>query len=445
MSALVTNRNIYATQFSEIVDRLPGRGLEWLGRLRRSAIERFVQLGLPTTRLEDWKYTNVAPIGRLTFRPALNPSKASVPDFLRSQLDLFPGPRLVFVDGMLDRNLSLNQDDHCGWQLSSLAESLGDPNQASALGAHLGRYADMSDHAFVAWNTGFFADGAYVVIPDGTTVLRPVHLVFISTGADQPVAAYPRNLIVAGEGSRVAVAETFLSVPGEVHLTNAVTEIVAGANATVDYYKMERESRDSFYVATVKASLGRDASWTSHTFSLGAALTRNDLSVALNGEGSQCSLDGLFLVEGHRLVDNHTEIDHRQPHATSRELYKGILSGHAQGVFNGTIIVREDAQKTDAVQHSKNLLLSENAQINTKPQLEIRADDVRCAHGASIGQLDQEAMFYLKTRGIDDRAARQILIRGFAAEILGRVHVSDIRRQLETLLDEWFEERLEAA
>jgi Fe-S cluster assembly protein SufD len=444
MSALLAEQNIYATQFSEIVDRLPGRGLDWLGRLRKSAIERFIQLGFPTTRLEDWKYTNVAPIGRLTFRPALSPSKASVPDFLRSQVDLFPGPRLVFVDGVLDRNLSLNQYDDCGLQLS-LAESLGNPNQTSALEGHLGRYADTSNHAFVAWNTAFFADGAYVAIPAGTNVLRPIHLVFVSTGTDQPLATYHRNLIVADEGSRVALAEVFLSVPGAVNLTNAVTEIVAGPNATVDYYKIECESSDSFHVTTVKANLGRDASLSSHIFSLGAALARNDLCVALAGEGSQCTLDGLFLVDGHRLVDNHTEIDHRKPHATSRELYKGILSGHAQGVFNGAIIVRKDAQKTDAVQHSKNLLLSDYAQINTKPQLEIRADDVRCAHGASIGQLDHEAIFYLKTRGVDDRAARQILIRGFAGEILDRVHIPDIRQQLETLLDEWFDDRLEAA
>jgi Fe-S cluster assembly protein SufD len=445
MSTLATDRNIYATQFSEIVDRLPGRGLDWLQRLRKNAIERFDQLGFPTTRLEEWKYTNVAPLGRLTFRPALKQSKAAVPDSLHSQLDLFSGPRLVFVNGMLDGDLSLTKDNDCGLQLNSLGESLGNSNQSSRLEGYLGRYADASNHAFVAWNTGFFGDGAYVVIPAGTTVAAPIHLVFVSTGADGPVAAYPRNLIVAGEGARVALVETFLSPPGAVHLTNAVTEIVAGANATIDYYKIQRESTESFHVATLTASLDRDASLTSHTFSFGAVLTRNDLNVALNGEGSQCTLDGLFLVDGHRLVDNHTVIDHRRPHGTSRELYKGILSGYAQGVFNGAIVVRKDAQKTDAVQHSKNLLLSEHAQINTKPQLEIRADDVRCAHGASIGQLDREAMFYLRTRGVDDRAARRILIRGFAAEILDRTRVPDIRRQLEVLLDEWFEERLEAA
>jgi Fe-S cluster assembly protein SufD len=443
MSVLVSELNDYSTQFSKVIDQLPGQGLDWLDRLRRSAIKRFVELGFPTTRLEDWKYTNVNPISRFTFQPAL-PWKGAVPAALRAQLDPFPRPRLVFIDGVLEPVLCLNEHGSSGLQLRGLAESLRDPNPDRVLESHLGRYAETAHHAFVAWNTAFFADGAIVVIPAGTTVLQPLHLVFVSTCADEAFATHPRNLIVVGEGSRVSVAEAFLSVGGGAYLTNAVTEIVGGSGAIIDYYKMEQESSVGFHVASVKVSLGRDATLTSHTFSFGAALSRNDLSVVLDGEGSQCNLDGLFVVDGHRLVDNHTEIDHRKPHATSRELYKGILSGHAQGVFNGAIRVREDAQKTNAVQHSKNLLLSENAQINTKPQLEIRADDVRCAHGASIGQLNQDAMFYLKTRGVDERVARQILVRGFATEILDRVHIPGIRRQLETVLDGWFEKRLEA-
>ncbi len=445
MSALLAEQNIYATQFSEIVGRLPGRGLDWLDHLRKNSIEKFIQLGFPTTRLEDWKYTNVSAIARRPFQNVPTPSQPQVPDSLRSQVDLVPGPRLVFVDGILDVALSLNPNGDVGLELCSIAESLRDPERAAALEPHLGHYAGLPDHAFVAWNTAFFRDGAYVAIPAGETVIRPIHLVFVSSGAPQPIAAHPRNLILVGDGARVALAETFLSAPGQAHLTNAVTEIVAGAGAAVDYYQIERESIENFHVATVNASLGRDADFTSHTFSFGAALTRNDLVVSLDGAGSQCSLDGLFLVEGHRLVDNHTQIDHRQPHATSRELYKGILSGHGLGVFNGAIIVRKDAQKTDAVQHSRNLLLSDHAQINTKPQLEIRADDVRCAHGASIGQLDQESLFYLTTRGIDDRGARQILIRGFAAEILDRIRVPGIRRQAADLLDAWFENSLGAA
>jgi len=464
MSAVMTEQNIYATQFSEIAGRLPGRGLAWVDRLRKTAVERFLDLGLPTTRLEDWKFTNVAPIRRLTFRP-VNQVNASIPEPLRSQLDLFPSPRLVFVDGLLDRKLSglafgttppfakerANGTppnlggEFSGLHLAGLSDSLADPNQAAILESHLGRYADTSDRAFAAWNTGFFADGACVMISPGTILTHPVHLVFISTGAGEPRATYPRNLILAGERSQVAVAEVFLSASGGVYLTNAVTEIVAGAGATIDYYKMECESAGGFHVATVKGTLDRDASLTSHSISFGAALARNDLRVALDGEGSQCTLNGLFVVDGQRLVDNHTEIDHRKPHATSRELYKGVLAGHAQGVFNGAIIVRKDAQKTDALQRSRNLLLSENAQINTKPQLEIRADDVRCAHGATIGQIDRESMFYLKSRGLDERAARQILIRGFAAEIIEGIRVSSIRQQSEIRLGEWFEGKLEAS
>ncbi|HYR88266.1 MAG TPA: Fe-S cluster assembly protein SufD [Terriglobia bacterium] len=443
MTAVMTEQDIYATQFSEIAGRLPGRGLAWVDRLRKSAIEQFLELGLPTTRLEDWRFTNVAPIRRLTFRPVNQPN-AVVPEPVRSQLDLFPSPRLVFVDGLLDRRLS-GLLPEAGLHVAGLSDSLADPNQAAILESHLGRYAETSDRAFTAWNTGFFADGGCVMVSPGTVVSRPVHLVFISTGAGEPRATYPRNLILAGERSQVALVEVFLSASGGVYLTNAVTEIVAGAGAMIDYYKMECESSDGFHVATVKASLGRDASLRSHSISFGAGLARNDLRVALDGEGSQCILNGLFVVDGQRLVDNHTEIDHRKPHTGSRELYKGILAGQAQGVFNGSIIVRKDAQKTNALQHSRNLLLSENTQINTKPQLEIRADDVRCAHGATIGQLDREAMFYLRSRGLDERAARQILIRGFAAEILEGIRVSSTRQQSEIRLDEWFKGKLEAS
>jgi Fe-S cluster assembly protein SufD len=294
-------------------------------------------------------------------------------------------------------------------------------------------------------NTAFFSDGALVVIPAGMTVARPVHLVFASTGAGEASATYPRNLIVAGEGSKVTIVETFLSDRSGVYLTDAVTEIAAGPGAAVDYCKVERESSRSFHVATIAANVGRDASLISHSISTGAAIARNDLRVALTADGGQCALYGLFIAGGDRLADNHTEIDHRKPHTTSRELYKCILAGHGHGVFNGAVIVRKDAQKSNAVQHSKNLLLSEHSQIDTKPQLEIRADDVRCAHGATIGQVNRQAMFYLRSRGLDERTAKRILIRGFAAEILQKIPLSDLRRQLNALLDGWFGRELEEA
>src|SRR5262245_48067147 len=384
MSAKVSEHSVYATQFSELAPRLPGRGLPWIENLRRSSIERFLDLGFPTTRLENWKYTNVAPISRTVFRPVVR--AGSLPDSLRLQVDRLPSPRLVFIDGTPVRH----EDSY----LTTISGALADPNKAPILEQQLGRYAGASDNTFVAWNTAFFTDGACVVIPRGARVSEVICLVFVSTTGDDARATFPRNLIIVGEGSQVRFVELYLSAPQSVHLINAVTEIVAEPGAAIDYSKIESESSDSFHVATVKVSLARDASFTSHSFSFGAQLVRNDLDVALDGEGASCNLDGLFLVDGDCLVDNHTVIDHRKPHATSRELYKGVLAGRAEGVFNGAIIVRKEAQKTDAVQHSKNLLLSEHAQINTKPQLEIRADDVRCAHGASIGRLDKEALFY---------------------------------------------------
>jgi cysteine desulfurase/selenocysteine lyase len=305
----------------------------------------------------------------------------------------------------------------------------GDPS--GLLESSLGQHASVETHAFAAWNTAFFTDGGCLVVPSGVVVPDTVFFVFVSTAAADPTATFPRNLVIAGERSQVRFAEVFLPASGGIHLINTVTEIVAGADSAVDYCMVQRQASDSFHVSMVQADLGRDAGFASHSFSFGGALARHDLRVALDGEGAQCRLDGLFFLDVTGLVDNHTLIDHRKPHTTSRELYKGILGGQAQGVFNGAVIVRKDAQKTDAVQHSRNLLLSENAQIDTKPQLEIRADDVRCAHGASIGQLDQEALFYLRTRGVSDADARHILVRAFAEEIFTRVHDPAIRRYWE--------------
>jgi Fe-S cluster assembly protein SufD len=445
MKVMAPEQNIYSSQFGEIVRHLPGRGLTWLDHLRETGIQQFAGAGFPTTRMEEWKYTNIAPISRVAFRPA---RRTTLPDAVREQVDAFPQPRLVFVNGFLaspEGARSQTAPTKEKLVITGLSKALANPRVAATLEPHLGHLAETGNHPFVAWNTAFFADGACVVIPPGTVVQDPIHLVFVSAATDSPSVAFPRNLIVVGERSQVSVVEIYLSVSGGTFLTNAVTEIAIARGASVDYHKFEHEFPETFHVATVKATLGRDASLTSHAFSLGAALSRNELRVALKGEGAQCTLAGLYLADEHRLVDNHTEIDHCQPHATSRELYKGVLAGYGEGVFNGAIIVRKDAQKTDAVQHNKNLLLSEHAQINTKPQLEIHADDVRCAHGASIGQISEDALFYLRTRGVDERTARHILIRGFAAEILDGIRVPSVRRLMDLRLQEWFERRLEAA
>jgi len=432
--------------------------LPWLDRIRQTATERFREQGLPTTKLEAWRFTNIEPIKRVDFQPAV--SASPLPDSLRHWLDSIPFPRLVFVDGYLYQSGSSpsgrrwreapDEGPHppLGRPLpggEGLAWALTDSPTAELLEAHLGRHADVSHHAFAAWNTAAFSDGAFINIPANQIVSDPIYLVFISTAGSVPRVSFPRNLIIVGEGASVSFVEVFLSVTDGVHLTNAVTEIAAGPGAAIDYYKLAHEARGSYHFATVAASLGPDANLTAHSFSLGSALIRNELRIALDGEGGQCALNGLFLADGDRLVDNETEIDHRKPHTTSRELYKGIIGGRGQGVFNGAIVVRKDAQQTNAVQHNKNLLLSEDARINTKPQLEIRADDVRCAHGASIGQIDQESLFYLRTRGLDESTARRVLIRGFAAEILDGIRVPTVRQQCEGLLDEWFERQLEAA
>ena len=440
MSTVMAEQNVYAAQFSAMLERLPGSRLPWVDRLRRMGIEDFLALGFPTTKLENWKYTNVAPIRRIAFEPALDRPISSIPESLHLQLESYASPRLVFVNGRFDRGLSIPE---CGlnFELLSLSEALADPQRAAALETHLGRYALTSEHAFAAWNMAFFTDGAYVEIPRGTVVEQPINLVFISAGTGEPWACYPRNLIVLGEGCQATFVEAFLSLNGLVYLNNVVTEIVAGPGAVIEYYKIERESSQGFHIAAINAHLDRDASLTSHSISFGGALVRNDLNVALEGEGSHSTLNGLFAVDGQRLVDTHTHIDHRRPHASSRELYKGVLTGKAEGVFNGTITVRENAQKTDAVQYSKNLLLSKQAQINTKPQLEIRNNDVRCFHGATIGQIDPDAMFYLKSRGIDEDEAKRILVRGFAAEIIHGIRVPALRDQLERLLADWLRGR----
>ena len=406
-------------------------------------MDDFLTLGFPTTKLENWKYTNVAPIRRITFEPPVGPPVdrrlAAIPELVFHE-----SPCLVFVNGWYAPALS-SLNARLNFHVLTIGEALRDPDRVSVIEKHLGRYTKTADHAFAAWNTAFFMDGAYVEVPRGFIGEQPVHLVFIAAGNSEPWACYPRNLIVAGEGSQLRFVETFIGSTEAVYLTNTVTEVAAGAGAVIDYYKIERESSQSFHVAVMNAHLDRDASLTCHSISFSGSLVRNDLNVSLDGEGSHCTLDGLFVVDGRRLVDNHTRIDHLRPHASSRELYKGVLAGNAEGVFNGVIAVHENAEKTDAVQHSKNLLLSREAQINTKPQLEIRNNDVRCFHGATIGQIDTDAVFYLMSRGIAEDEAQRILIRGFAGEIIDAIRLPSVKDRLERQLEGWLRGVLEAS
>ena len=410
------------------LDERPRGGVRWLQDLRDHAASRFVEVGFPSTRDEEWRFTNVSPIASTEFRLA-PPSKLD-PAVLGTFLWADAPFRLVIVNGRVAPELSRTSGLPTGLKFASLATAVTE--QADVVGRYLGQLADPNARAFAALNTAFTHDGAYVYIPDGLVLEQPLQILFVST-SDGPVASmsHPRTLIVAGDHSQVQIVETYVSTQGQKHFTNAVTEIVAGEYAVLDHYKVEEESVDAFHMASMHIHAARSSNVSTHAFTLGGRIVRNDIIAVLDGEGAECTLNGLYLADGERLVDTHTTIDHAKPHCPSHEVYKGILGGRAKAVFNGKIIVRIDAQKTDAKQTNRALLLSDNATINTKPQLEIFADDVKCTHGAAIGQLDEDAIFYLRARGLTYLEARDMLIHAFAGEILERVKIEPLKRALE--------------
>ncbi|MGB4781421.1 Fe-S cluster assembly protein SufD [Candidatus Methylomirabilis sp.] len=440
----------YRVEFERIEGDSADSRAQWINQIRKAAFGRFVELGFPTTRLEDWKYTNVAPIVKTSFtRDGRAWRTLPVEPLEPFTLEEVACAQLVFVNGHYSSDLSSLEKLPEGVTVSSLAVVLA--STPASVEAHLAQHAGYHNQAFVALNTAFMEDGAFVSIPKDTIVDAPIHLLFISSarlgppvpagfkrgandgGGSAPVA-YPRNLIVVGSHSQARIIESYVGLEHDVYLTNVVTEIVGGENAVIDYYKVQQESEEAFHVATVQAQLGHSSTFSSHAIDLGGALVRNDLNVVLDGEGAECTLNGLYMVTGRQHVDNHTRIDHAQPHCSSRELYKGILDGKSRGVFSGKIVVHKAAQKTDAKQANKNLLLSEDAVIDSKPQLEIFNNDVKCTHGTTIGQHDQEAMFYLRSRGVDLAAAGSLLTYAFASEMLGRIKVGPVRARLEALL-----------
>lgn len=401
-----------------------------LAEIRSAAARRFAELGYPTKRDEEWRFTNVAPIAKTAFGEAPQASVTQLSGEAEEFLRRLEGVRLVFLNGRYAPELSTRKLP-AGIVASSLRQANGFAER------HLARYAGWQQHPFVAYNTARFDDGAYVEVPEKVILSEPVHLVFVSTEAEQPFVTHPRSLVVTGEGSQVRLVESYFG-QGK-YFTNAVTEIVAGDRSVVEHYKLQDEDETAFHIATVQAQAGRDASLATYSLSFGGGLVRNDINAVLS-EGCDALMNGLYIVNGVQHVDHHTTIDHSKPHGTSRELYKGILDGNSSAVFNGRIIVRKDAQKTDSKQSNKNLVLSEDATINTKPELQILADDVRCTHGATIGQLDADAVFYLQSRGIARQEARDLLTRAFAQEILEDIKVEGFRDRLDGLV--W--ERLHA-
>ena len=406
--------------------------------LRKAGITRFAELGFPTLHDEDWRFTNVAPIAKLPFNPILEPVPGGVTAeaVAQSTFGSLSATRLVFVNGHYVPELSTPPADR-KIKVDSLARALSvDPD---GIEKHLGQHAEDEDNPFTALNTAFFQDGALIEIPAGHTVGAPIHLLFVTTDKETGASTHPRNLIIAGKNSRATVLESYIGKDGS-YFTNAVTELVMGEGASLEHCKFQDESLRAFHIAAIHAHLGRSANLISHSIATGAKLSRNNIRTVLAGEGVECVLNGLYLTHNDQLADHHMVVEHAQPHCNSHEYYNGILDGRSKGVFHGRILVRQPAQKTDAKQTNKNLLLSEEATIDTKPQLEIYADDVKCTHGATVGQLNEESIFYLRTRGIGVEKARRMLIHAFAGEIIERIRYAPAREELDRIV--W--DRLEA-
>jgi len=417
----------YLAEFSALGNAFPGHGLDWLNQSRQGALDAFASAGFPTRRNEDWKYTRVTPIEKRGFKlPAHDAMQVQAGDLEPFNLSGLECEQLVFVDGRYVDALSRRNVVESGSRITTLESAMNASSQL--LESHLGHYANITGHAFSALNTAFMTDGAVVHVKNRGGNHQPVHLLFIATRED--VVSHPRVLVVAEAGSRTSIIESYGCLFDGCYFTNALTEIALMEDAQVDHYKLQEEGTKAFHVATLQVHQGRNSRFASHSMSFGGGLARNDINVVLDAEGAGCMLNGLFMAGGRQHVDFHTRVDHAKPHGTSEEVYRGILDGHARGVFNGRVKVYPGAQKTDARQSSNNLLLSRDAEIDTKPELEIYADDVKCAHGATVGQLDAQTLFYLRSRGIGESQARGLLTYGFAREILERVDLAPLRHKL---------------
>jgi Fe-S cluster assembly protein SufD len=433
MNANAEARDIYLHAHAESARRLAGHQLPWIAQTRERALAQFAAQGFPTTRDEEWRYTNVAPIQRSAFRPAPKDLAGLTADQLQPFVfqDLFCH-RLVFVNGHFVPQLSALGKLPGGVVVASLADAID--SGAAFLQNHLARYAPIDRFGFTALNTAFLTDGVCVYLPREVILADPVHVLFVSTARDEPLLAQPRNLVVAEANSRAVLIESYVSLDETRYFTNAITEVVIADNAAIEHYKLGQESAKAYHIGGLYVRQHAKSRFTSHNITVDGALVRNDIDVLFEAEAGECVLNGLYVANKRQHIDNHTRLDHAQPRCKSREFYKGVLDGRARAVFNGRIIVRQDAQLTDAQQENKNLLLSRDAEVDTKPQLEIYADDVKCAHGATVGQLDDDALYYLRSRGIDAATARHVLTYAFAKDVLNRMALEPIRSYVENML-----------
>jgi Fe-S cluster assembly protein SufD len=426
---LITEKHRYLQDYDRFDKAAPASTFQGL---RQSARARLRELSFPTPKTEDWCFTSVANLLKVPFEPA---SEALVDARALPDLSTPTAIRLVFVNGVFAPDLGSKDASARGVEIGNLGAVRGE--QARRLDLVLG-LADYKGQVFTALNTSFLHDGAYIVVPEGKLIEEPIEVIYLSAPAGKTIVTHPRTVVVADKGSRITVLEHYLEDTGtavsRTYFTNAVTEIAVGENALVDHYKVQNESRQAYHIAGTQVVQARASQFSTHYLSLGGGLVRNEVRVRFDGEGCEATVNGLYLASGKQHIDNYTVIDHAKPHCNSHELYKGILNDQAHGVFNGKIFVRPDAQKTDAKQTNKVLLLSDSATINTKPQLEIFADDVKCTHGATVGQLDAESIFYLRSRGVGLDEARALLTYAFANDVIGRIKIESLRAWLENIV-----------
>ncbi|MGQ0657788.1 MAG: Fe-S cluster assembly protein SufD [Chromatiales bacterium] len=423
MSATPVQTGNFVAEFERVAASLPGDAA--MSGRRRGAIERFRALGLPDTRREAWKYTNVTPLARTAYRAAAR-EDADVPasDLVPLRSDAQDAIRVVFVNGHQRDDLSVQGPLPAGLTIRSVAAVLREtPDEV------VRAEADKAP-PFIVLNEAFCSEGALIAIADGTAVELPIELIFITAGDADNLAVYPRVLVQAGAGAQARIIEIYRGSVQTARFTNAVTQIRAGNGARIEHYLVQDEAARTFHIGHLDVEQARSSVVVSHSIALGGLLARRDIEVRLQAEQADVTLNGLYLAGGRQHIDHHTRIDHLAPHTRSEEFYRGILSQHGRAVFNGKVVVHPGAFKTDAQQANHNLLLSKDAEIDTKPELQIHADDVKCAHGATVGQLDADALFYLRARGLDEPAARGLLTYAFAADVIARIGVESLRRDL---------------
>ncbi len=419
-----------AETFAEILSAGPNHKAAWLGDIRQSARQHFQRIGLPTTRHEDWRLTNVAPIGKIRFGNPVSPQTATQKDAIRDwSLTSISTHELVFINGEYSPTLSTIGDSAA--RVTTLAEAVNEPFWRDSVFAH---EALPQSNGFVALNTAGFTDGAFIQIPADLIIESPIHLLFITTAAAQPTLVQPRICVHVGTRSQVTLVQTYAGTGNQPHLTNAVLELAAETESKTEIIKLQREVDSAYHIAHDVIRLAAKATLQTLSFNTGGAVVRNNLQVRLDGPFAEATLNGITMITGHQHVDNQTLLDHARENCPSHELYKHLLGGQASGVFRGKILVRPDSQKTDSKQTSKTILLSDDAVMDSQPQLEIYADDVKCTHGSTTGPLDDEQLFYLRSRGVNAAQARALLTYAFAGDVLGRVWHPEIKTYLEELV-----------